>query len=50
MAIDKITSPPHSNYSYSIEAGIQAGIDMVSGYFLGQISERIEEENFDVAL
>ncbi|KAM7264595.1 hypothetical protein ACFE04_002278 [Oxalis oulophora] len=27
--IDRITSPPHSNYTYSVEAGIQAGIDMV---------------------
>ncbi|GAV71020.1 LOW QUALITY PROTEIN: Glyco_hydro_3 domain-containing protein/Glyco_hydro_3_C domain-containing protein, partial [Cephalotus follicularis] len=27
--IDRITSPPHSNYSYSVLAGIQAGIDMV---------------------
>ncbi|XP_062173384.1 uncharacterized protein LOC133878850 isoform X2 [Alnus glutinosa] len=27
--IDRITSPPHSNYSYSVEAAIQAGIDMV---------------------
>ncbi|CAA0841451.1 Glycosyl hydrolase family protein [Striga hermonthica] len=27
--IDRITSPPHSNYTYSILAGINAGIDMV---------------------
>lgn len=27
--IDKITSPPHSNYSYSVQAGVSAGIDMV---------------------
>ncbi|KAJ4720515.1 Beta-glucosidase [Melia azedarach] len=27
--IDRITSPPHSNYSYSVQAGIEAGIDMV---------------------
>ncbi|XP_048437787.1 beta-glucosidase BoGH3B-like [Pyrus x bretschneideri] len=27
--IDGITSPPHANYSYSIQAGINAGIDMV---------------------
>ena len=33
--IDRITSPPHSNYSYSVQAGIQAGIDMVSGFFMG---------------
>ncbi|GKV49920.1 hypothetical protein SLEP1_g56643 [Rubroshorea leprosula] len=27
--IDRITSPPHANYSYSVEAGVGAGIDMV---------------------
>ncbi|XP_068307729.1 uncharacterized protein [Pyrus communis] len=27
--IDRITSPPHANYSNSIQAGINAGIDMV---------------------
>ncbi|XP_052200120.1 uncharacterized protein LOC127806702 isoform X2 [Diospyros lotus] len=27
--IDWITSPPHANYSYSIQAGILSGIDMV---------------------
>ncbi|XP_022744236.1 uncharacterized protein LOC111295127 isoform X2 [Durio zibethinus] len=27
--IDRITSPPHANYTYSIQAGIHAGIDMV---------------------
>lgn len=29
QGIDRITSPPHLNYSYSIEAGISAGIDMI---------------------
>ncbi|PON49137.1 Glycoside hydrolase [Parasponia andersonii] len=29
QGIDRITSPPHANYSYSIEAGITAGIDMI---------------------
>uniref|UniRef100_A0A6V7QY86 Beta-glucosidase BoGH3B-like n=1 Tax=Ananas comosus var. bracteatus TaxID=296719 RepID=A0A6V7QY86_ANACO len=29
QGIDRITSPPHANYSYSIQAGIHAGIDMV---------------------
>ncbi|KAK8691772.1 hypothetical protein V6N13_075270 [Hibiscus sabdariffa] len=29
QGIDKITLPPHSNYSYSVQAAIQAGIDMV---------------------
>lgn len=27
--IDRITSPPHSNYGYSVHAGVSAGIDMV---------------------
>ncbi|KAE8699213.1 hypothetical protein F3Y22_tig00110584pilonHSYRG00264 [Hibiscus syriacus] len=27
--LDRITTPPHANYSYSIQAGIRAGIDMV---------------------
>ncbi|EXB97679.1 Lysosomal beta glucosidase [Morus notabilis] len=27
--IDRITSPPHSNYSYSVQAAVEAGIDMV---------------------
>ncbi|XP_042391637.1 beta-glucosidase BoGH3B-like [Zingiber officinale] len=29
QGIDKITTPPDANYTYSVEAGIQAGIDMV---------------------
>ncbi|GER27169.1 glycosyl hydrolase family protein [Striga asiatica] len=29
QGIDRITSPPHSNYSYSVQAGILAGIDMI---------------------
>lgn len=28
--IDRITSPPDSNYTYSVQAGVEAGIDMVS--------------------
>jgi beta-glucosidase-like glycosyl hydrolase len=34
QGIDKITYPIHSNYSYSVLAGIRAGIDMViiTGY------------------
>ncbi|XP_059646503.1 uncharacterized protein LOC132293168 [Cornus florida] len=27
--LDRITTPPHANYSYSVEAGVNAGIDMV---------------------
>ncbi|KGN59734.1 uncharacterized protein LOC101223112 [Cucumis sativus] len=29
QGIDRITSPPHANYTYSIIAGITAGIDMI---------------------
>ncbi|KAJ8466986.1 hypothetical protein OPV22_029538 [Ensete ventricosum] len=29
QGIDRITTPPHANYSYSVTAGISAGIDMV---------------------
>ncbi|KAK6271244.1 hypothetical protein POUND7_008342 [Theobroma cacao] len=29
QGIDRITSPPHLNYTYSVQAAIQAGIDMV---------------------
>ncbi|KAK6942480.1 Glycoside hydrolase, family 3, N-terminal [Dillenia turbinata] len=29
QGIDRITSPPHANHSYSIQAGISAGIDMI---------------------
>lgn len=27
--IDRITSPAGSNYTYSVQAGVNAGIDMV---------------------
>ncbi|KAG2674195.1 hypothetical protein I3760_13G123800 [Carya illinoinensis] len=29
QGIDRITSPPHANYSYSVQAGVSAGIDMI---------------------
>ncbi|MCD9639991.1 hypothetical protein HAX54_025002 [Datura stramonium] len=29
QGIDRITSPPHSNYTYSVLTGVQAGIDMI---------------------
>ncbi|PIN20925.1 Glucan 1,3-beta-glucosidase [Handroanthus impetiginosus] len=29
QGIDRITSPPHANYTYSVEASVNAGIDMV---------------------
>ncbi|KAI3916369.1 hypothetical protein MKW92_028975 [Papaver armeniacum] len=28
LAIDKITTPEHANYSYSVQAGVNVGIDM----------------------
>lgn len=30
QGIDRITSPPGVNYSYSVQTGVSAGIDMVS--------------------
>ncbi|KAH6826962.1 Glycosyl hydrolase family protein [Perilla frutescens var. hirtella] len=27
--IDRLTNPPHSNYTYSVQVGIHAGIDMI---------------------
>ncbi|XWS71364.1 hypothetical protein CRYUN_Cryun03dG0132400 [Craigia yunnanensis] len=29
QGLDRITSPPHANYSYSVEVGVGAGIDMI---------------------
>ncbi|KAK4799697.1 hypothetical protein SAY86_025062 [Trapa natans] len=29
QGLDRITSPPHANYTYSVQAGILAGIDMI---------------------
>ncbi|XP_051124283.1 uncharacterized protein LOC127246750 [Andrographis paniculata] len=29
QGIDRITSPPHSNYTYSVQASVLAGVDMV---------------------
>ncbi|KAH6789727.1 Glycosyl hydrolase family protein [Perilla frutescens var. frutescens] len=29
QGIDRITNPPHMNYSYSVQAGVLAGIDMI---------------------
>ncbi|KAI4386642.1 hypothetical protein MLD38_004558 [Melastoma candidum] len=41
QGIDKTTTPPYANYSYSIYAGISAGIDMV-GFF--QVYVQFSEE------
>lgn len=30
QGIDRITDPPHANYSFSVQAGVLSGIDMVS--------------------
>lgn len=30
QGIDRITSPPGANYTYSVQEGVSAGIDMVS--------------------
>lgn len=29
MGIDKMTDPPHANYTWSIQESVNAGIDMV---------------------
>ena len=29
QGIDRITSPPHANYSYSVQASVGAGVDMI---------------------
>ncbi|GAB4859894.1 hypothetical protein Ancab_011375 [Ancistrocladus abbreviatus] len=29
--VDRITSPPHANYTYSVEVAVNAGIDMIMG-------------------
>ncbi|KAK2451130.1 beta-glucosidase BoGH3B [Trifolium repens] len=42
--IDKITSPPHANYTYSIETAINAGIDMIMIPF--NYTEFIDELTF----
>jgi hypothetical protein len=36
QGIDRITSPPHANYSYSVQAGVSAGIDMVYIIFISR--------------
>lgn len=28
--VNRITSPPNANYTYSVEASVMAGVDMVS--------------------
>lgn len=44
--IDRITSPPHANYSYSIEQSINAGLDMVSSFVYCLLSLHVRDSNF----
>lgn len=48
--IDQITSPIHANYTYSILAGVGAGIDMVSLSWtdLEFYFERVKMENYNI--
>jgi len=34
QGIDRITSPPHANYSFSVQASVSAGIDMVNSFII----------------
>ena len=43
--IDRITSPPHSNYTYSVQASVLAGIDMVRGLFYTKPLTEMKEDN-----
>lgn len=36
QGIDRLTSPPHANYTYSVETSILAGVDMVRFFPLHQ--------------
>ncbi|CAH2056818.1 unnamed protein product [Thlaspi arvense] len=48
--VDKITSPPDANYTYSVHTAIQAGIDMIMGVHSPQelldIVKMLVEKNF----
>ncbi|KAL1189058.1 putative beta-D-xylosidase 5 [Cardamine amara subsp. amara] len=46
QGIDRITTPPHLNYSYSVYAGISAGIDMIMVPF--NYTEFIDEINSQI--
>ncbi|KAJ6796849.1 Uncharacterized protein M6B38_220570 [Iris pallida] len=48
QGIDRITSPPGANYSYSVQAGVNAGIDMIMvpyNYteFIGDLTNLVEK-------
>ncbi|KAK2982870.1 hypothetical protein RJ640_009712, partial [Escallonia rubra] len=49
QGIDRITSPPRANYTYSVQAGVHAGIDMVMlpyNYteFIGILTDLVEKK------
>ncbi|KAF9613851.1 hypothetical protein IFM89_012399 [Coptis chinensis] len=46
QGIDRITSPPHKNYSYSVQAGVSAGIDMIMVPY--NFTEFIDDLTFQV--
>ncbi|KAJ1410271.1 Glycoside hydrolase, family 3, N-terminal [Sesbania bispinosa] len=46
QGIDRITSPPHANYSYSVQAGVSAGIDMIMVPF--NFTEFIDDLTYQV--
>ncbi|KAK8515694.1 hypothetical protein V6N13_139337 [Hibiscus sabdariffa] len=46
QGLDRITSPPHANYSYSVEVGVGAGIDMVMVPF--NFTEFIDDLTYQV--
>lgn len=46
QGIDRITSPPHANYSYSVEAGVSAGIDMIMVPY--NFTEFIDDQTYQV--
>ncbi|KAJ4970323.1 hypothetical protein NE237_003422 [Protea cynaroides] len=46
QGIDRITTPPHANYSYSVQAGVHAGIDMFMVPY--NYTEFIDELTFQV--
>ncbi|KAK4607283.1 hypothetical protein RGQ29_001197 [Quercus rubra] len=54
QGIDKITYPPGSNYSYSVLAGVQAGIDMVMvpynfTDFIGNLTDHVNNKRIPMS-
>lgn len=46
QGIDRVTSPPHANYSSSVQAGVDAGIDMIMVPF--NFTEFIDDLTYQV--